>query len=911
MEKSAADLLWIIVSSCLVFFMQAGFAFVESGFTRTKNSINVAIKNLTDLGISFIVYWSVGFALMFGATRSGLFGASHFFSSLDTQWLSVFFLFQAMFCSTSATIVSGAVAERMRFSMYIIATFILSSIIYPVTGHWSWGGALSGNASGWLAKMGFVDFAGSTVVHSVGGWVALAAILIIGSRTGRFEKGKPPQKINGSDIPAAVVGVVILWFGWYGFNGGSTLEFNDQVADIIINTSLAAAAGMIFTLFTGWIIHKTADVEFVTNGAIAGLVAITANCHAVTPGQSIIIGGIGGLIMLGCTELFILLRLDDAVGAIPVHLAAGIWGTLAVALFGDPDTLGTGLSMFTQLKVQFIGVFATGAWAFGVSFIIFSVINYFFPFRIDPQAEEQGLNIAEHGASTEIYDFYRILDTQAETGRFDLRVPVEPFTEIGQIARRYNNLLENIENHVVARSDYLAILDNINDGLFLLDKEMKIAGHYSKSMETIFNRTNIGQASFKTLLSDLMPDTEMANKYDYLDLLFDSQIPDETLENLNPFENLEIFIDDKSAKFHSKNIGISFRRIFFDTDVVRLMGIVKDLTEQEKLSREVDRMKQTAQTEMEMFYRIQHINPRIFAEFITQAKEGIEKINQVLSSPGTEIEKRLDIIFRQIHTLKGDAHLLELDFVSGKAHDFESMIEELKNSESISNQDFIPLAVKLSELMGLFTQLDAIGDRLNAFQCAFVEDSVGADLITWSVKSLVDRFNSERGQHTRFVFSDFHSDIIPHTMRRGIKDIFVQLARNSLSHGLESEDERERIGKGEPSIIEIKSSVKDNSLSLTLKDNGRGIDYDRLREKALHEGIISEEESQSLTNRELVGFIFQSSFSTARQVNQEAGRGIGMSVVSKILSRMNGKLIVKNTPGQSCEFECLIPLNEQ
>lgn len=898
------------MASCLVFFMQAGFAFVESGFTRTKNSINVAIKNLTDLGFSFIIYWVVGYAFMFGLSKSGIIGTTLFMSPLDTPWLSVFFLFQAMFCSTSATIVSGAVAERMRYSMYILITIVLSSIIYPVTGHWGWGGALEGSASGWLAERGFIDFAGSTIVHSVGGWVALAALIIIGPREGRFVKGEAPRKINGSDIPAAVVGVIILWFGWFGFNGGSTLAFDTSISIIIINTSLAASAGMAGALFIGWIIFKKPDVEFVTNGAIAGLVAITANCHAVTPGASIIIGAVGGAIMLGCSQLFLKLHINDAVGAIPVHLAAGIWGTLAVALFGNPELLGTGLSFWQQLYVQVEGILATALWAFGVSFLFFYTINKITPFRISPEEEEQGLNIAEHGASTEIYDFYRVLDTQAESGRFDLRAPVEPFTEIGQIARRYNNLLENLENHVVARSDYLAILNNITDGLFLIDNTMTISGQYSKSMETIFEENGIKGDNFKELLARLMPDTEMQNKYDYLELLFKESIQDETLEELNPFKDIEIFIDEKNGKFHNKLLDIDFRRIFHEGKVIRVMGIIQDLTEQALLSQEVDRMKKTAQTEMEMFYRIQHINPRIFSEFLSQAENSIAAINAVLGSVDAAPEEKIDTMYRQIHTLKGDAHLLELDFVANKAHDFENEIEELKAKDDIINQDFIPLAVHLSEMMGLFSQLSNIGSRLNAFQCAFVEDSVGSDLISWSIKSLIDRTNSEKGHNIRFVFKSFKSDIIPQSLRKNIRDIFVQLARNALSHGIESPEERRSAGKNEDSLIEIGSSMNNGELTLFIRDNGRGIDYDKIRKSAIDKGLMSEEAAYTAEKDDLVALIFQGSFSTAQEVDMNSGRGVGMSIVSRLISRMNGRMTLRNTPGESLEFEFFIPVSE-
>ena len=269
------DILWLLICSGLVFIMQAGFMCLESGFTRSKNNINVAIKNLTDFGISVSLFWAFGFALMFGATYKGWIGHTGFFLPTELEpFLAAFFFFQAMFCGTATTIVSGAVAERVRFPSYLIVACLLSGLIYPIYGHWAWNGAEAGNFAGWLGKLGFVDFAGSTVVHSVGGWVSLAVLLIVGPRSGRFPKNGPPQKIHGSNIPLSVLGAMLLWFGWFGFNGGSTLALNEQVASIIVNTVLGGVAGMMVALAAGWWRRHIPDVESLVNGALAGLVAI-------------------------------------------------------------------------------------------------------------------------------------------------------------------------------------------------------------------------------------------------------------------------------------------------------------------------------------------------------------------------------------------------------------------------------------------------------------------------------------------------------------------------------------------------------------------------------------------------------------------------------------------------------------
>jgi Amt family ammonium transporter len=327
MEKTSIDILWVLISASLVFLMQGGFLCLESGLTRSKNNINVALKNLVDFGISITLFWAVGFSLMFGVSEAGWISASNFFPDFAkiSAWQSVFFLFQAMFCGTAVTILSGAVAERMRFKGYIIISILVSGLIYPVFGHWSWNSLNNADTAGWLESMGFLDFAGSTVVHSVGGWVSLAALLVVGPRTGRFPENGPPQNIPGSNLPMAALGVGLLWLGWIGFNGGSTLAMDDQVPRIVANTMLAGGMGMIGALAMGWYLTKIVHVDYVMNGALAGLVAITANCYAVSAIDSVVIGFIGGMVMVGASSLLVKFRIDDVIGAIWLRVPGERW----------------------------------------------------------------------------------------------------------------------------------------------------------------------------------------------------------------------------------------------------------------------------------------------------------------------------------------------------------------------------------------------------------------------------------------------------------------------------------------------------------------------------------------------------------------------------------------------------------
>ena len=449
--ENTINIMWIIISAGLVFIMQAGFLCLETGLTRSKNSTNVAIKNIADFGVSVILFWCIGFGLMFGVSKGGWIGTTNFFPNVGQgghMFTSAFFLFQAMFCATSVTIVSGAVAERMRFVCYIVIAAVISIFIYPIFGHWVWGGLLF-DSTGWLAEIGFIDFAGSSVVHSVGGWVALSTVLIIGSRIGRFSNNGKVNNIPSGNLPIAMLGILLLFFGWFGFNGGSMLEMNKQVPGIIVNTFLAGVSGLIVSLVIGWKIRKVPDVILPMNGALAGLVSITASCHAVTSVSAVIIGAIGGIVSLGVEYVLVRKKIDDAIGAIPVHLGAGIWGTLAVALFGNPEILDTGLTQWGQFQAQCIGIIVCGVFSFGVSYIILSFLNRCFTFRVSSQDEYVGLNVSEHNAKTELNDLLSAMNHQVEKGDMSQPVFVEPFTEIGQIAERYNFVLKSFNNNQI------------------------------------------------------------------------------------------------------------------------------------------------------------------------------------------------------------------------------------------------------------------------------------------------------------------------------------------------------------------------------------------------------------------------------------------------------------------------------
>jgi ammonium transporter, Amt family len=431
--KIALDTVWVLFTAFLVFFMNLGFAMVESGLCRAKNAVNILAKNFIVFAISTAAYWILGFGLMYGDGNAliglkGLLFASGADNSPATgdaytgvysalSWTGVpfwaKFFFQLVFCGTAATIVSGAVAERIKFGSFLVFSIAICAVIYPVTGHWIWGG-------GWLASHGFFDFAGSTVVHSVGGWCALAGILLLGPRIGKYKADGKAKPIYGHNLALATLGVFVLWFGWFGFNPGSTMAANpDAIAHIAMTTNLAAAMAVLSATGMSWILQKKPDLTMILNGCLAGLVAITAPCAFVSVGASAVIGLIAGVLVVLAVFFFDKLKIDDPVGALSVHLANGVFGTLAVGLFAnktvaakigtDSEALSNGLFVdgtWTQLGVQALGVVSVAAYVLVAAFAIWGIIKVVMGLRVKKEEELAGLDIGEHGI--EAYSGFQI-----------------------------------------------------------------------------------------------------------------------------------------------------------------------------------------------------------------------------------------------------------------------------------------------------------------------------------------------------------------------------------------------------------------------------------------------------------------------------------------------------------------------
>lgn len=413
--KVMADTVWVLIAGFLVFWMNAGFGFVESGLCRAKNTVNILGKNFVVFGLASLAFWVVGFAIMFGdgnsfmglngwllggADNSPMMGDDYqgVFSSLN--WTSVpllaKFFFQLAFAATAATIVSGCVAERIHYKAYMVFTLVLVGLSYPITGHWIWGG-------GWLGSMGFRDFAGSTVVHSVGGWAGLAGIFLLGPRLGKYKANGKVQPIPGHSMALVFLGGLILWLGWFGFNPGSTMAVDPAaISMIVVTTNMACAASLVTATLVAWLWLGTPDFTMTVNGALAGLVAITAPCAFVSVTGSIIIGLIAGIIVVPAVVMFDKLKIDDPVGALSVHLVNGIWGTLAVGLFATVESGEAGLFYgggFGSLQTQLIGVVAVGAFTLLLSLVVWFVVKTVIGLRVTASEETEGLDLSEMGLS--------------------------------------------------------------------------------------------------------------------------------------------------------------------------------------------------------------------------------------------------------------------------------------------------------------------------------------------------------------------------------------------------------------------------------------------------------------------------------------------------------------------------------
>ncbi len=901
MEKTLIDIVWVGVAGILVFFMQAGFAFLESGLTRSKNSINVAMKNLSDLVVSGLVYYVVGFGLMFGQSYNGLVGTNFFVPLLSSSWAAMFFFFQAVFCSTATTIVSGAVAERMRFSAYLLVSLVIAGIIYPVVGHWAWGGAFLPEHPGWLAQRGFIDFAGSTVVHSVGGWVALAMLLLIGPRHGIFEATE--KGLAAYSYPLAMGGVFVLWFGWFGFNGGSTLGWTKDVPLILTNTFLGGAGGMAGALFFGWLTEKKPKVDLAMNGTLAGLVSITANCHIISPLMAIFIGVIGGMVSNIMMKLLVVLKIDDAVGAIPVHLGAGVWGTLAVALFGKEEVFLSG-NRWEQLLVQLLGVTAIGIWGFGVAFVVFFFVKRWLSLRVSREDEEVGLNVVEHGVATESYYLLQAIRLQSQTGDLSVRVPEDIFSETGVIGYYYNRALDKIQQTVVDKKDYMILLDNISEGLCLINRDFSLSPRYSRALLEILPSLREDSPHILQVLEKALPEKTFQGVQEYLELLFDEKVQERTLQRINPLERCELVFSDEKGLIR-KFCSFRFLRLYDKSHsrILQLMCIIRDETQQVLLEQEKQKQQEENEQNIQILYKVLHVEPPLLFDFIKGFQKSFAEINETIESEMT-LDEKFTRVYRYLHKLKGEAKLLMLDFLAEKIHFLEEQIVSLRQKENLQTQDFLNFSLALSGVYELMKRLEDIVERIVGFGREIEHKQENFLRV---LRKMVKNLAQEEGKEVEIFYEGFDVSLFQSHMWEDIKDILLQMVKNAVAHGIESPEERKRAQKDLVGHIVLKTSLKDGKIELSVFDDGRGIDFEKVRKKAIQKGLLDPREKKK---ERILACLFMSGFSTREQADLFSGRGVGLDMVYAWAKRTKARIVVRTEKAKFTEFVLLIPVQK-
>lgn len=524
-QQTNSDHIWTMIAAALVLFMQLGFLLLEAGFVRSKNSVNVAQKNFVDLILSIVCFYCIGFGIMFGASQGGWWGSPFdlsFFNEVDV-WNYTFFVFQAAFVGTAATIVSGAVAERMQFSGYIFASAIIALIIYPVFGHWAWGNLLEANNTAWLADAGFIDFAGSTVVHSIGAWVGLAGIIVLGPRIGKFNKDGSVNPIQGYSVVLGAAGALILLVGWFGFNGGSTTAGSPEFAKIIANTLLAAVFGGASSLILGYVLDRKYHPARCINGLLGGLVAITAGCDAVLPVGAVQIGFLAGFVVIASSEILErYFKLDDVLYAVSIHGTCGAFGTIAVAFFATQEKLAAA-TRWDQFVIQTEGVVLAFIWAFGIGFAMFKALDMTVGLRVSKEHEVIGLNTAEHGVTLGTGEVQRVLLSMMNGEQMDLTKELDEHSgdeaaEIAQIInpflRRVRKLVSSIQyqaSEVSEKSDKLDELSKLFvDGAGLVLNE---ADQTSQSAQSVDNELKSKTKAFGKMSSN---SAEIASAAQYM-----------------------------------------------------------------------------------------------------------------------------------------------------------------------------------------------------------------------------------------------------------------------------------------------------------------------------------------------------------------------------------------------------------
>ena len=482
---------FVLSCAAVVFLMQAGFCLLESGMVRSKNSINVAVKNIVDCSITMLLFVGFGFSMMFGASIGGFVGNPLTALDMNDPRMVTFIIYQLVFCSAAATIVSGAIAERVKLTSYLVMVLVVSGFVYPTFGHWAWGGALTGTEAGWLKELGFIDWAGGSVVHIVGGFCALAAAQAVGKRINVSNAGLT----GGHSLTLAILGVFLLWFGWWGFNGGSGLAANEDLPRIILITNIGAVAGGLTAYIYSQLTLRRVEVIPLITGVLAGLVSVTAACHVLSVGSAAFCGAVGSVFALFVTNKLPKIGIDDAVGAFPVHGIAGVWGVIAFGLFAPESELLAG-SRIDQIKVQAIGATTAASFSYLTVLGAMNLLKLVTPIRVTAEEEKVGLNVVEHGATNAVTDLVMELDEHGRTGDFSRGIEADANSEVGQIAAGYNRVIQRVQSEISNHQEtnrwleeerlrMQSILDHAGVGIYQLEEDGTISSVNDQLLEML------------------------------------------------------------------------------------------------------------------------------------------------------------------------------------------------------------------------------------------------------------------------------------------------------------------------------------------------------------------------------------------------------------------------------------------
>jgi Amt family ammonium transporter len=520
--------------------------------------------------------------------------------------------------------------------------------------------------------------------------------------------------------------------------------------------------------------------------------------------------------------------------------------------------------------------------------------------------------VVEHRASTEIYDLYRTLEEQARSGDLSLRAPVEPFTEVGQIASQYNRVMDNLQENLVAKSEYVNILDNVNEGLFLLDGHGRIGPFYSGAMERILERSRLAGLEFTAVLEPLVSPAVLTPWSDYFEVLFNPEIDEQALARLNPLRQVELWTGGDRGMPATRHAQFQFRRIMEGGGrVVRVMVILRDTTQEVRLQREIDSHGRERDQEMHLFYKLLHLDPASLKEFLVNFRAKVVQINQMMETGQNAPQEVLKHTFRLLHSVKGEAALLELDFISESAHALEGRIQELQRKTNLENADFLGFALQFGEFQELGRRMEALVDRLASFQEDFLSDNRKATLdpsrgaLAVRLEGLVERTAADTGRKVRLELKEFEAeDLEPHEARW--REILVQLARNAVVHGIEPPGDRRSTGKEVEGLVWISTERRGRQVTVTVRDDGRGIDLANLAERAILSGV-AEAKVRSWSKTDFVRYLFTDGVSTAQTATEAAGRGVGLALVGALVKEAGGKLGVRFETGRFVEFQITLP----